>query len=140
MLADANRLDRDVIEVGVMNLRQPGNLQAAATMLRKIGGPLGFKDVLRDEVLQLAVPTHFVWGDADPSSRPMEAVGWPMPPSRRSPTPVTCHGWSTPTHAPGRLPRWFLRESSGATRRCGGADPADLALVILGVIHRRLGR
>ena len=84
LMADADRLPRDFLQIALAGAALPGARMGAYSMLRRattLGG-LRRDLYLRDEVTKLGVPTLFLWGDVDgfaaPSSGGTVAAAMPQ--------------------------------------------------------------
>jgi pimeloyl-ACP methyl ester carboxylesterase len=83
LMADADRLPSDFLEIALAGATLPGVQASAYSMHRRVTTLRGFRNelLLRDEVTKLATPTLFLWGDSDgfapPSSGGTVAAAMP---------------------------------------------------------------
>lgn len=72
LVADAEQVPIDVLELDIEAAGLPGVDRAGYTMLRTIATPGGFRPrlMVRDDPAQLTIPTKFIWGDSDAFAPP----------------------------------------------------------------------
>lgn len=72
LVAHAEKVPSDFLEVSLAAAGLPGVERAAYTMLRTITTLRGIRSsvMLRDDMLSLSMPTLFIWGDSDKFSPP----------------------------------------------------------------------
>jgi pimeloyl-ACP methyl ester carboxylesterase len=72
LVANAERVPRDLLEVVTAATAIPGAGRAAHTMLRSVANRHGLRPamILTDEMAALRTPTLFLWGDADVFASP----------------------------------------------------------------------
>ncbi len=72
LVANAERVPLDVLEVALAGGTLPGAARAGYTMLRTVLTLRGWRSglMMRDDMADLSVPTLFIWGDADAFAPP----------------------------------------------------------------------